>query len=298
MVVLRGSIFLILMGMFYFILSGSIAESVNAEEPHKIQITAIDKTVKVAKEKTYEAWTYEGFIPGPVIRVKEGDEIELSFKNEGANPHSVVFHGIKTSPNQHFINVGPLETSHFTWKAHRSGVFLYHCQTPPAVQHIANGMYGILIVDPKEPREKAREIVLVQSEIYASHRDVHGMLNRESKYVVFNGYANKYVETPLEGKPGELIRFYVVNAGPNYISSFGIEGAEFQKIYENGNPEHLKENFSFFPLPPGSGAIFEITLMEEGLYPFKTHALADSYRGAMGFLRISKNSGLPQALMP
>ncbi|HEX9757267.1 MAG TPA: multicopper oxidase domain-containing protein [Nitrospiria bacterium] len=286
------SFFLILMVFGHF-----FEDSVRGETL-KIHLTALDKTVKVAKGESYKAWTFEGFIPGPVIRVKEGDEIDFIFENKGSIAHSIVLHGVITPPDQNFRSVGPKESVSFTWKAEFPGVFLYHCGTSPTFQHLANGMYGALIVDPTEPRENAREIVLVQSEFYSSPRNVHGMLNGEARFVVFNGYMNKYVETPIEAQPGELIRWYVLNAGPNFFSSFNLVGGMFLKVFENGNPKHIKENVPLWTLPPGGGAIFETRLKEEGVYSFKTHALADSYRGGIGFIRISKEAGPPGALMP
>jgi nitrite reductase (NO-forming) len=225
------STFLFSMGFLCFFVQPVGAEALN------IHLTALDKTVKVAKDKSYQAWTFEGFMPGPVIRVPQGEEVDFTFENKGS-------------------------------------------------------------VDPMEVRENSREIVLVQSEIYSSHRNIHGMLNGEAQFVVFNGYMNKYVETPLEAKPGELIRWYVLNAGPNFYSSFHIVGGMFSKVLENGNPSQIIENVSIWTLPPGGGAIFETRFKEEGVNSFKTHALADSYRGAMGFIRISKEAGPPGALMP
>ena len=286
------STFLFSMGVLCFFVQPLGAEALN------IHLTALDKTVKVSKDKSYKAWTFEGFIPGPVIRFKEGKEVDFTFENRGSIAHSIVLHGVITPPDQNFRSVGPKESVSFTWKADFPGVFLYHCGTSPTFQHIANGMYGALIVDPVEPREKAREIVLVQSEIYSSHRNIHGMLDGEAQFVVFNGYMNKYVETPLEARPGELIRWYVLNAGPNFYSSFHIVGGMFSKVFENGNPNQIVENVPLWTLPPGGGAIFETRFKEEGVYSFKTHALADSYRGAMGFIRISKEAGPPGALMP
>lgn len=140
-----------------------------------ITLSAKVTTVKVAKDDEREAWTFNGTMPGPVIRVKEGDTIEFTLRNEADRVHSIDFHAAKTPWDQHFQGVPSGSEVKFTWLAQYPGVFYYHCGTDPMIQHIANGMFGAVIVEPRHPAVKAdREYVVVQSEIYSSPFDVGG----------------------------------------------------------------------------------------------------------------------------
>jgi nitrite reductase (NO-forming) len=272
--------------------------SLGQAETVKIHLTAIEKKVDIADGRSLAAWTFEGTIPGPVIRVRQGDSVEFTVENKGTLPHSIDLHAAQTPPDRHYKSIGPGQSLTYTWRANYPGIFNYYCGTAPMIQHIANGMYGAIIVDPPNPRPPAREIVLVQSEIFSSPTDIQGMMNRETKNVVFNGYVNKYVGTPLEAKPGELIRFYVVNAGPNSFSAFHVIGGIFDRVYESGNPANVMRGVQTWTIPPGGAALFEIILPEEGIYPMVTHSMADGLSGALAFLKVSKDAGPPGALMP
>jgi nitrite reductase (NO-forming) len=170
---------------------------------------------------------------------------------------------------------------------------MYHCGTAPVAMHIANGMYGALIVDPATPRPKAREFVLVQSEFYlgterndagAAGLDWGKLLGLAPDHVVFNGRASQYATSPVVVKPGELLRFHVVNAGPNRISSFHVVGGIFDRVFQDGARETPLQGVQTAMVPVGGGAIFEIRLREPGEYPFVTHAFADATKGAVGIL--------------
>src|SRR6185369_1694950 len=160
-------------------------------------------------------------------------------------PHSIDFHAAQTPWDQNYRSVNPGETISFTWQANHPGAFMYHCGTAPALLHIANGMYGAVIVDPAEALPPAKEFVLVQSEFYAkgtsdqkrNEADYSKMLADTPDFVVFNGVAQQYDgEHPLQAQPGEPVRFWVVNAGPSQPSAFHVVGAIFDKAYPDGNP--------------------------------------------------------------
>jgi nitrite reductase (NO-forming) len=142
------------------------AELGQAEEVN-VELSAMITTVEVAKDDHREAWTFNGGFPGPVIRVKQGDLVHFTLKNEADRVHSIDFHAAKTPWNLHFQGVPTGSESSFDWKADYPGVFYYHCGTDPMIQHIANGMFGAVIVEPTTPLTKAdREYVIVQSEVY------------------------------------------------------------------------------------------------------------------------------------
>ena len=157
--------------------------------------------------------------------------------------------------------------------------------------HIANGMYGALIVDPRTPRPPAREFVLVQSEFYfsptvsadgARSLDWDKLLGQAPDHVVFNGRAAQYATAPIAVRAGELLRLYVVNAGPNRVSAFHVVGAIFERVFEDATSRAALEGVQTVGVPVGGGAIFEVRLREPGNYPFVSHAFADATKGAVG----------------
>src|SRR5262249_52017325 len=151
---------------------------------------------------------------------------------------------------------------------------------PPVLMHIANGMYGAIVVLPDNSLPKAREFVMVQSEFYPGDKPVHGvyegdldkMLAVNPQYVVFDGMAGRYQTTPLEARPNELVRLWVVNAGPTLFSAFHVIGALFDHVYADGNPTNVLNGIQTQTIPPGGGAMFELRIPDEGLYPFVTHS--------------------------
>lgn len=270
-----------------------------------VQVTLSAKvtTVQVAKDDEREAWTFNGTMPGPVIRVKEGDTVQFTLKNEADRVHSIDFHAAKTPWDLHFQGIGTGTEGSFTWEADYPGVFYYHCGTDPMIQHIANGMYGVVIVEPRQTFVVPdREYVLVQSEIYPSPFEVDAMMAGKPKFVVFNGRANRYMDEPLQAKPGELIRLHVVNAGPNHFSAFHVIGALFDRVYASGNPKNVEYGVQTYTLPPGGAATFELRIPLPGLYPMVTHALQDALIGAVGMIKVSSgdepHSHLEQETLP
>jgi nitrite reductase (NO-forming) len=266
------------------------AELGHAEEVN-VELSAMITKVEVAKDDHREAWTFNGGFPGPVIRVKQGDLVHFTLKNEADRVHSIDFHAAKTPWNLHFQGVPTGSESSFDWKADYPGVFYYHCGTDPMIQHIANGMFGAVIVEPTTPFTKAdREYVIVQSEVYPSPFDVDSMMAGKPKLVVFNGRANRYLDEPLKAKPGELIRLHVVNAGPNHFSAFHVIGAVFDRVYASGNHKNVEYGIQTYTLPPGGAATFDLVLPEEGMYPMVTHSLQDALTGALGVIHVEKEA--------
>jgi len=208
-------------------------------------------------------------------------------------PHSMDFHAAQIAPSRVYTNVMPGDSIHYRWVAQVPGAFLYHCGTAPVAMHIANGMYGALIVDPARPLTPAREFVLVQSEFYtqkaadtvgAQQLDWNKLLGLAPDYIVFNGIAHQYADHPIRVAVGEPLRLYVVNAGPNRVSAFHVVGAIFSKVYVDAVADHAWQGVQTVDVPVGGGMIFETRLAEPGTYPFVTHAFADATKGAVGML--------------
>jgi nitrite reductase (NO-forming) len=255
-----------------------------------------DTVIQVSKSVSYHAWTFEGRVPGPVVRVTQGDSVDFTLVNHAAMPHSMDFHAAQIAPNKYYVNVLPKDSIHYQFIAEVPGAFMYHCGTAPVAAHIANGMYGALIVDPRTPRPPARELVFVQSEFYMTP-DTTGapkvlswdrLLGLAPDFVTFNGRAAQYAEHPISVKVGELLRLYVVNAGPNRMSSFHVVGGIFDRVFVDGSQTSPLSGVQTVGVPVGGGSIFEIRLKEPGDYPFVTHAFADATKGGVGILKAER----------
>jgi nitrite reductase (NO-forming) len=265
---------------------------------HDIDLVIEEKTMTVAPGFVQAVWTFNGTVPGPVIRVKVGDTIRVHLKNPATNklPHSVDFHASQVAWNDEMTSINPGEEKLYEWKADYAGVWMYHCGTNPALHHIANGMYGMVIVEPKEGLPKVdKEFALVQSEWYLGPQGEITNLSKASAgapspdFVVFNGVANQYKDAPLAVGTGERVRIFVLDAGPNIDSSFHIVGTIFDTVTKEG--VHLTKGnqgswgSQAVDLSPAQGAIVEFTTAEDGLYPIVTHAFNFPGRGALGLVK-------------
>jgi nitrite reductase (NO-forming) len=260
----------------------------------KIRLEVSHETMNIASGVQYAAWTFGGQVPGPPLHIRQGDTVEFTLINRANMPHSMDFHAAEIAPSKYYVNVLPGDSLQYRFVARVPGAFMYHCGTAPAAMHIANGMYGALIVDPATPRPKATEFVLVQSEFYltpkadaagAKSLDWGKLLSLVPDHIVFNGRADQYATHPLDVKPNQLLRLYVVNAGPNRISSFHVVGGIFERVFEDGTQANPLIGVQTVNVPVGGGSIFELRLREPGDYPFVTHAFADATKGAVGVLR-------------
>jgi len=259
----------------------------------QLSLDAIDALVEIGGGVRYNAWTFGGTVPGPVIHVRQRDTVEFTLKNSSRMGHSIDFHAAETPWNINYKTILPGETFSFTWQANFPGVFMYHCGTGPVLHHIANGMYGAVIVDPEVPFRPAREYVLVQSEFYAKagasgtwDGDMDKMKAARPDLLGFNGVAFQYRDNPLPASVGELIRLYVLNAGPTLFSAFHLIGAMFDRVYVDGNPSNLLQGIQTQTIPPGGGATFELAIPAAGQYPFVTHSFAYTELGAIGLLDV------------
>ncbi len=286
--------------------NGPAVDAVLAPAPagstHEITLVTRETEQEIAPGVRYPVWTFGDRAPGPVLHVRQGDTIHFTLHNEGAVPHSMDFHAAQTPWDQNYRSILPGQTISFTWQANHPGAFLYHCGTAPGLLHLANGMYGAIIVDPAEGLPPAKEFVLVQSEFYAKGSDdrQHNlgdypkMLSAQPDFVVFNGRAEQYTQQPLTAEPGERLRFWVVNAGPSQPSAFHIVGAIFDAVYPDGNPSNRLTGMQTYTIPPGGGAMVELTVPEAGLYPVVSHSFASAMKGALAILRVGNPAPPPE----
>lgn len=257
-------------------------------------------TITIAEGKTYEGWMFGGTVPGPVIRVRQGDLVKVTVVNESPMPHSIDFHAARIPMDQAFTVILPGKSHSFEFTANDPGVFMVHCGTAPISAHIMNGMYFPMIVDPAGGwgTHADKEFVVVQSEFYARpdttgapmQMDLQAMSERRPSYVVFNGRAGQYKRDPLRVDVGDRVRFFVMNAGPNFQSDFHIVGALFDRVIPGGDPSQAIRGVQTWGVPAGSGAVFETRFDRdgsgEGTYAFVTHAFADAEKGAAGLIKV------------
>jgi nitrite reductase (NO-forming) len=260
---------------------------------HDIDFPIIDKDITVAEGFVVRTWTFGGQVPGPTIRVHLGDTVNVHLTNEGSMAHSIDFHASQTAMNRQMIDIAPGETFTYTFTADYAGVWMYHCGTAPALHHIANGMFGMVIVEPDGGLpEVDQEVALVQSEWYlgAQKQPVdYAKANAAAPapdFVVFNGVANQYKDNPVMVTTKGQVRVFVLNVGPNVDSSFHAVGTIFDTVIKEG-VILAKGNAGGWgsqavDLSPAQGAIIEFSPQEDGMYPFVTHAFNFVGRGALG----------------
>ncbi len=260
---------------------------------HDIDMPIIDKDITVAEGFVVHAWTFGGQVPGPTIRVHLGDTVNVHLTNQGSITHSIDFHASQTAMNDQMVEIAPGATFTYTFTADYAGVWMYHCGTAPALHHIANGMYGMVIVEPKGGLPKVdEEIVLVQSEWYlgAQKEPVdYAKANAAAPspdFVVFNGVANQYKDNPIQVTTKGRVRVFVLDVGPNVDSSFHVVGTIFDTVIKEGIVL-AKGNAGGWgsqavDLSPAQGAIIEFSPAEDGMYPLVTHAFNFVGRGALG----------------
>jgi nitrite reductase (NO-forming) len=268
----------------------------------KVKMTLKDMVVEVAPGVKYNTWAFDGHgAPGPIVHVRQGQTVEMTLVNGGAIPHSIDFHAARIAPNVAFKDVAPGESFTFRFTADDPGVYMYHCGTKPVLAHIANGMYGAIVVDPAKALPKAdQEYVLVASEWYLDSDGISKPASlsmdkaraMEPDWTSFNGYANQYVTHPLTAKPGETTRFYVVAAGPTLDTDFHVVGTIFDRAWVNADVTNPPQNgVQTVSVPAGGGGIFDVKIDEPGLYPFVSHAFAHVDLGQVGLLQVGKVEG-------
>ena len=268
-----------------------------------VNLKLTDLTIDVAPGVKYAAWAWEGGAPGPIIHVRQGQLVKITLTNNGAIPHSVDFHAARIAPNKAFTDVAPGQSVSYSFRANDPGVFMYHCGTKPVLMHIANGMYGAIVVEPPAGvlTEADENYVLVASEWYLSSNglaepavfDMAKARARQPDWMTFNGYAGQYVKHPLTADPGDLVRFWVVDAGPSLDTDFHIVGTILNTAYPFGDlrPQDALHDVQTVTVPAGGGGVFDVKIDEPGLYPFVSHAFAAVDEGQVGLLEVGNVPG-------
>ncbi|NOT34135.1 MAG: nitrite reductase, copper-containing [Candidatus Eisenbacteria bacterium] len=255
---------------------------------------------RLADGVTYTFWTFGGKVPGKFIRIREGDLVEFHLSNDPSSkmPHNIDLHAV-TGPGGGAASsfTAPGHTSTFSFKALNPGLFVYHCATAPVGMHIANGMTGLILVEPKTGLPKVdREYYVQQSEFYTAGRNgdaglqpfsMEKAIREQSEYVVFNGSVGALTgDHALTARVGETVRLFVGNGGPNYVSSFHVIGEIFDRVLvEAGTLEN--HNVQTTLVPPGGAAIVEFKLQVPGTAILVDHAIFRAFnQGALGMLKV------------
>lgn len=302
---------------------------------HEVRMDILAQEIEVAEGVRYNAWTFGGTVPGPVLHVREGDKIIFTMKNRsdqavditeptnGGAPflqqfanaavpeqngvaapmlHSMDFHSGTVAADDKWRNVPPGMTIRFEWIANYPGVYIYHCGTPPVLQHMAMGQYGMVVVSPKEgyptDSEVDKEFAVVQSEFYLKEMvnsdlyemDYDAAMLKQPMVVAFNGHQDAMMNNPIEVEKGDRVRLYVLNVGPNDVSSFHVIGGIFDRVWYEGNLENEWQGMQTVLLGASNGAVMEFIVPESGHYVMVDHEMADAMKGAKGLINATESS--------
>ncbi|MDN5383282.1 multicopper oxidase domain-containing protein [Streptomyces sp. LB8] len=261
---------------------------------HKAELRARRTTVEVAPGVRQEMWTFGGTAPGPTLRGTVGDIFEITLVNDDpAMGHGIDFHAGALAPDRPMRTLRPGERLVYRFRAERAGAWLYHCSTAPMLQHMGNGMYGAVIVDPPGLAKADREYVLVSSQLYlgtpGSEAQVAKMRQNTPDAWMFNGVAAQYAKAPLTARAGQRVRFWVVAAGPSDGIAFHVVGTVFDTVYKEGayllRPGD-KGGSQVLDLAPAQGGFVETVFPEAGHYPFVDHDMRHAEAGAHGMVKV------------
>jgi nitrite reductase (NO-forming) len=276
---------------------------IGARQPQtvRVDLEAVELNGQLDDNTTYTYWTFNGKVPGPFIRVRVGDTVEVHMKNreDSLMIHSVDFHGA-TGPGggAEMTQTDPGAESVMTFKALIPGIYVYHCATPSVPTHISNGMYGLLLVEPEGGLPQVdREFYIMQGEIYTvesfgtpgeQELDYEKLLDEKPEYFLFNGSVGALTRThPLYANVGETVRIFFGVGGPNFTSSFHVIGEIFDHVYALGSVTSPPlTGVQTVSVPPGGATIVDFKIDRGGRYTLVDHALSRSERGLVGFLDV------------
>lgn len=283
----------------------NVPAPLGGREPQTVQIdlTAVEVQGQLANGTTYSYFTFNGAVPGPFLRVRVGDTVELTLANEETNKfvHSIDLHAVNgPGGGAVYSQVEPGGSKTFTFTALNPGIYVYHCATASVPHHISAGMYGLILVEPEGGLPPVdREFYVMQGEIYTDQpygtpgemtHDHEAMLNERPEYIVFNGAAGGLTleDYALQAEVGETVRIFFGVGGPNFTSSFHVIGEIFDRVYPFGSiTSDVLTDVQTISVPPGSAWIVEFKVEEPGTYILVDHALSRLERGLVGYLIVT-----------
>ena len=279
-----------------------VPPATNRKAPAKVivELEVIEKEMPISEGVSYTFWTFGGTVPGSFIRVRQGDTVEFHLKNapDSKMPHNIDLHGV-TGPGGGAASsfTAPGHRSQFGFKALNAGLYVYHCATAPVGMHVANGMYGLILVEPPEGLPKVdREYYVMQGDFYTAGKyrekglqafDMQKAIIEQPSYVLFNGSEGALTgDKALTAKVGETVRLYVGNGGPNLVSSFHVIGEIFDKVWFEGGTR-FQENVQTTLIPAGGAAMMDFALEVPGSYVIVDHSIFRAFnKGALAILKV------------
>ena len=264
-------------------------------EEHEVEIRVSESEQEVAPGVHQPVWTFGGTVPGPILRGSVGDVFTITLVNDGTLGHSIDFHAGALAPDEPMRTIAPGEELTYRFTADRAGAWLYHCSTSPMTHHLANGMYGAVIIDPPDLAEADHEYVLVQGELYLGEpggpEQTAQIRAGQPDGWMFNGTAAGYEHAPLTADVGERVRIWVVTAGPTSGTSFHVVGSRFDTVYKEGSYLLRPDDdggAQSLDLAPAQGGFVETVFPEAGNYPFVDHDLRHAEAGAHGHFEVGE----------
>ena len=268
-----------------------------------VEITAKEVISQIAPGVYFNYWTYGGKVPGPFLRVREGDTVVVTFHNDktSLHRHTIDFHAVEgPGGGASVLMTNPGDTKTLTFKALHPGAFVYHCAEANVANHMAHGQYGLILVEPKGGLPKVdKELYVMQGELYTTGTlgkkglqifDSAAMLDGKPQYIVFNGRTGALTSTTtnaMKARVGQTVRVYFGNGGVNLISSFHVIGTVFSRVYAEASLTSAPHtNVQTTTVPAGGATVVDFTLYVPGKYIFVDHALARMDRGAWGVLYV------------
>jgi FtsP/CotA-like multicopper oxidase with cupredoxin domain len=242
-------------------------------------LTAVDTDLEVAPGIFFPAWTYNGTAPGPIVRATEGDTLRVNFRNQGSHPHTIHFHGIHAASMDGVFEVVPVGGEFlYEFEARPAGLHLYHCHATPLKKHIHKGLYGAFIVDPKEPRPPAQELVMVMNGF-----DTDG--DGENNFYTVNGRSFYYARYPIRVKRSKLVRIYLANLTEfDLVNSLHLH-ADFFRYQPTGTGDYWEYTDTVMQCQ-GQRGVIEIEFAATGLHMFHGHQSEFAELGWMGFFEV------------
>ena len=269
-----------------------------------VTLVAEKAQVQIAKGVTYDGWSFNGTVPAPTIFVKQCETVHFTLINNDTMAHSIDFHAAQVNWATVYAPVAPGKSLSFDFVPAYAGIFMYHCGVPPVLEHIANGMYGVIVVNGTGadalPPAPGGEYVIIESEFYLNSQpnadgsysgNYSKMLAATPDYVVFNGKSFQYEADPLVVKPNELVRLYVFNEGPSIWEAFHVIGGIMDTVYIDGNVNNALHGVQTVNIPPADGVIVDMYFPDAGgENPFVNHAFAYAQKGAIGVFKVENGT--------
>ena len=267
----------------------------------KINLEVREQVSELADGVRYTFWTFGGTVPGPMLRIRQGDYVDFTLSNhpDSKVPHNIDLHAVTgTGGGAEGSFTAPGHSSTFSFRALNPGVYIYHCATAPVGMHIANGMYGLIVVEPEDGLPKVdKEFYIVQGDFYTKGKfgerglqsfDMDKAIREDADYVVFNGRVGALTDDKaLKAAEGDVVRVFFGNGGPNLSSSFHLIGEIFDRVYGEGGSKINQKNVQTTAVPPGGAALVEFKMDTPGHYTLVDHAIFRAFnKGALGAIRV------------